>query len=233
MRIYFYSLVYFLFFISALSSCSRPPTAPQPPLTEYATSLALINELNKTYGALNDPGVEVYLDELASRLCSTRCAAGVQHLTFHLLHTEKPVAYSLPSSTIVISKGLLVTVQSEGELAFVLGHEIAHSALHHPWLHQGTTLSDVDISRYEAAADRTGLEIMLEAGYDPKEAPYALLHIYQSLVRFAGSNKTADDRYPPLSERISSLNRWTASSELSTSGISSTREFSRLQEHLK
>lgn len=64
---------------------------------------------------------------------------------------------------IVLSPDTIKSFQDDSELAFLLGHEIAHIARHHPppkrhelWI--------------EAEADRYGLKFITQAGYDPESA---------------------------------------------------------------
>jgi Zn-dependent protease with chaperone function len=47
-------------------------------------------------------------------------------LRTHLVEDESPNAFAIPGGTIMVTQGLLDSVRSETELAFVLGHEIGH-----------------------------------------------------------------------------------------------------------
>lgn len=50
---------------------------------------------------------------------------------FNILNDSTPNAWALPGGKISINRGLLVELQSEAELAAVLGHEIVHAAARH------------------------------------------------------------------------------------------------------
>lgn len=50
---------------------------------------------------------------------------------FHVLNNSTPNAWALPGGKIVINRGLLTELDSEAELAAVLGHEITHAAARH------------------------------------------------------------------------------------------------------
>jgi len=50
---------------------------------------------------------------------------------FYILSDERPVAYATPNGMIFVSQGLLDVLQSEAELACVLGHEISHVVQQH------------------------------------------------------------------------------------------------------
>lgn len=45
---------------------------------------------------------------------------------FAVLDTDEVNAYSLPGGTVLITRGLLEKVKNEGELAGIMGHEVAH-----------------------------------------------------------------------------------------------------------
>jgi Zn-dependent protease with chaperone function len=49
-------------------------------------------------------------------------------LQLSVLDDETPNAFALPGGSITVTRGLLEQVESENELAFVLGHEIGHFA---------------------------------------------------------------------------------------------------------
>jgi len=50
---------------------------------------------------------------------------------FNVINDSTPNAWALPGGKIVINRGLLVELESEAELAAVLGHEIVHAAARH------------------------------------------------------------------------------------------------------
>ncbi len=50
---------------------------------------------------------------------------------FNVINDETPNAWALPGGKIAINRGLLTELNSEAELAAVLGHEIVHSAARH------------------------------------------------------------------------------------------------------
>ena len=50
---------------------------------------------------------------------------------FNVINDSTPNAWALPGGKIVVNRGLLVELESEAELAAVLGHEIVHAAARH------------------------------------------------------------------------------------------------------
>jgi Zn-dependent protease with chaperone function len=116
-----------------------------------------------------------------------------------LVRSRRPNAFSLSDGTVLVSTGLLDLLRlSDDELAFVIGHEIAHSLLGHGRKHSGRTLLlgagtmlstllfgqraaewafllghllSMRASRQEEKdADRLGMYLAARAGFDPKGA---------------------------------------------------------------
>ena len=79
---------------------------------------------------LDDAEIDDYLNQLGARLVenSTEPALGFE---FFPLDDYNINAFAMPGGFIGVNSGLLLTVQSESELAAVLSHEIAHVTQHH------------------------------------------------------------------------------------------------------
>jgi beta-barrel assembly-enhancing protease len=79
---------------------------------------------------LNDPDVETYLNQLGARLVAASSDPG---LGFHFFALDDPSinAFALPGGYIGVHTGLILSAQTESELAGVLGHEISHVTQHH------------------------------------------------------------------------------------------------------
>ena len=76
-----------------------------------------------------DPALSRYVDSVGQRIA--------QHADldlpyeFTVLNNSVPNAWALPGGKIAINRGLLTELDSEAELAAVLGHEIVHAAARH------------------------------------------------------------------------------------------------------
>jgi len=76
-----------------------------------------------------DPALTEYVQSIGSRLGQ---ASGVDlPYEFTVLNNSVPNAWALPGGKIAINRGLLTEMNSEAELAAVLGHEIVHAAARH------------------------------------------------------------------------------------------------------
>ncbi len=76
-----------------------------------------------------DPGVEKYVRSVGNRLAAH--SDRKLPYEFHVINDSTPNAWALPGGKISINRGLLVRLNSEAELAAVLGHEIVHAAAKH------------------------------------------------------------------------------------------------------
>lgn len=76
-----------------------------------------------------DPGLVDYVKQVGRRLA----AVSDRDLPyeFTVINESVPNAWALPGGKISINRGLLTEMESEAELAAVLGHEIVHSAARH------------------------------------------------------------------------------------------------------
>jgi len=76
-----------------------------------------------------DPKLTRYVNEVGQRLAVV--SDRKLPFEFSVLNNSKPNAWALPGGKIAINRGLLVELNSEAELAAVLGHEIVHAAARH------------------------------------------------------------------------------------------------------
>lgn len=79
-------------------------------------------------------------------------------------------AYSnLMYKTVKISSGILPYMDNDDEMAFVLGHEIAHSMDAHDGVLKWFMMR-INTREYEYKADLIGIDLMTKAGYNPVAA---------------------------------------------------------------
>ncbi len=76
-----------------------------------------------------DPDVEAYVREVGIKLAKQSDVA--LPYEFNVINSSVPNAWALPGGKISINRGLLTKMNSEAELAAVLGHEIIHAASRH------------------------------------------------------------------------------------------------------
>lgn len=160
-----------------------------------ARAVALDRELDEKGMLLDDPAVLGYIRATGQALVPPS-AAGHVSFNFHVLRSPLVNAFALPNGSVYLTVGLLDRLESEAELAQVLGHEIAHVVLRHglkvsesrrtsmvtahiaDLLLFGTSIAYLpyiaSVASYsreqEDEADRFGLGAVAAQGYDPNAA---------------------------------------------------------------
>ena len=78
-----------------------------------------------------DPELSAYVKQVGQRLAKQARRKEALEFEFSILNDSTPNAWALPGGKIVINRGLLTELESEAELAAVLGHEIVHADAAH------------------------------------------------------------------------------------------------------
>ncbi|MEW6312866.1 MAG: M48 family metalloprotease [Pseudomonadota bacterium] len=87
-------------------------------------------DIKKEYGFYDLPKLQEYVDMVGQKLARNSHRS---NLEFHFTVVDSPEinAFALPGGYIYITRGLLAYLNSEAELAAVLGHEIGHVTARH------------------------------------------------------------------------------------------------------
>lgn len=100
-----------------------------------------------------DPELTAYVNRVGQRLA----AVSDRELPYEfvVLNNSVPNAWALPGGKIAINRGLLTELESEAELAAVLGHEIVHAAARHTArrMEQGMLLQGLVIATAVATSE--------------------------------------------------------------------------------
>ena len=78
-----------------------------------------------------DPELTAYVQEVGNSLAERARRKDELDFEFSVLNDSVPNAWALPGGKIVVNRGLLTELESEAELAAVLGHEIVHADAAH------------------------------------------------------------------------------------------------------
>lgn len=97
---------------------------------EIAIGKRVAARLQETYGVYKNREVEQYVALVGTAVSWRSTRRDVEYI-FSILDTEEVNAYAAPGGFILISRGLLSRMQSEAELATILGHEIWHVEARH------------------------------------------------------------------------------------------------------
>lgn len=78
-----------------------------------------------------DPELSEYVSGIGQRLARQARRREELNFEFGIINSSVPNAWALPGGKIVVNRGLLTELDSEAELAAVLGHEIVHADAAH------------------------------------------------------------------------------------------------------
>ncbi|MGH8671432.1 MAG: M48 family metalloprotease [Burkholderiales bacterium] len=104
-------------------------------------------EVREAYGVYELAELQQYVNEVGQRLAKKSHRA---HLDFHFTVVDSPEinAFALPGGYIYITRGMLAYLDSEAEIAAVLGHEIGHVTARH------------SVQQYSASIAATGVAVL-------------------------------------------------------------------------
>jgi predicted Zn-dependent protease len=100
------------------------------PLQERQLGQQSMLQIRHSKQFLNDPEVNDYLNQIGYRLVGNSAEPG-SSFEFFAVDDYNVNAFAMPGGYVGVNVGLLLTSQSESELAAVLSHEIAHVTQHH------------------------------------------------------------------------------------------------------
>jgi len=87
-------------------------------------------EVRKEYGVYDNPALQHYVNEVGQRLVQKSHRGGLEY-HFTVVDSPEINAFALPGGYIYITRGIMAYLNSEAELAAVLGHEIGHVTARH------------------------------------------------------------------------------------------------------
>jgi predicted Zn-dependent protease len=87
-------------------------------------------EVLKEYGVYNDSALQAYVNELGQKLARQSHRSTLQW-TFTVVDSPEINAFALPGGYIYVTRGIMAHLNSEAELAGVIGHEIGHVTARH------------------------------------------------------------------------------------------------------
>lgn len=127
-------LVFLLTFI--LVKCATNPVTGKKEIMLISESMEIEmgrdidRGLRMEYGFYNDPQLTPYVARIGQKLVPYTHRL---HLEYHFAILDTPVenAFAAPGGYIYITRGLLAMVNSEAELATILGHELGHVNARH------------------------------------------------------------------------------------------------------
>jgi predicted Zn-dependent protease len=122
--------------LAALPGCDRNPATGKRQLSlvseeqELQIGREAAAEIAQSLGVVGNPELQGYVERIGRELAQHSERPGLPW-TFRVVDDPTPNAFALPGGHIFVTRGLLALMNSEAELATVLGHEIAHVTARH------------------------------------------------------------------------------------------------------
>ncbi len=213
--------------LAALAACARNPVTGKRQLALVSTEqeIALGKEaalqVTESIGRYPDEKVQAYVAEVGTRMAAKSERPNVPW-SFTVLDDPTVNAFALPGGPVFVTRGILTHLNSEAELASVVGHEIGHITARHSvqdlskaqlaqvGLGIGSIVSEdvrqlaqvagtglqllfLRFSRdHERQADELGFKYMTAQGYDPRE----MAHVFTTLDRSSKQQGPGQGKLP-------------------------------------
>lgn len=184
------------------------------PEEEIAMGLQAAPQMAQQYGGLyQDEKLRQLVENVGQKVVQSSVAGKTRYqFDFHLLADTQTInAFALPGGQIFITAALLERLETEGQLAGVLGHEVGHVVARHSSEHLakqkltqgitgaiGTAAGSMQTAQMAAAvgqminlkygredeleSDKLGVQFMVDAGYDPR----SLVGVMEILAESSG-----------------------------------------------
>ncbi|MFW5815920.1 MAG: M48 family metalloprotease [Wenzhouxiangella sp.] len=164
-----------------------------------------------------DPELVAYVQQVGQRVAGP--APRDLPYEFAVINSSVPNAWALPGGKVSLNRGLLTEMESEAELAAVLGHEVAHAAVRHSAQQQSRT------ALTQGAVLLGGVAV----GVATEREDYATIAVLGGML----GAQLISQRYSREAEREADLwgTRWMHAAGYSPEGaVSLQRSFVRLSE---
>ncbi len=226
--------------------------------SEIAENLA--REVESQRPLLRDSEARGYVSDLGQRLVGALRRREFRY-RFRVVADPAVNAFGIGGGYIYVNAGLLAAADTEGEVAAVLAHEIGHQVRRHvakqmsrqtvfetlaraavgarasQWVDLaaglGITTGQLYFGREaEREADSVMIDLLLRAGYDPRQA----LAMFDKLRSIQGSDPgavaTLFSSHPPTSERSENIRRAIARLRLPSGLARDSRRFQQIHRRL-
>jgi predicted Zn-dependent protease len=212
-----------------LAGCATNPVTGDSDLVfmsedeEIAIGRKNHQEIIDHYGVYGDQALNDYVQRVGRKLAQVSHRSNLIY-RFTVLDTPEVNAFALPGGYIYITRGLLVYLSTEAQLAAVLGHEIGHVTARHavrqhsaamtagilgaviaaatdiPAAGDLTNIAGTALVRgygrsHELEADSLGSEYLARAGYDP-DAMLDVIRVLKDQELFEKQLAREEDRDP-------------------------------------
>ena len=179
-------------------------------------------KIRAQFGVYDDAKLQAYVQQVGERVAAKSHRPGLVY-RFAVLDSPDVNAFALPGGYIYVTRGILAYLNSEAELAAVLGHEVGHVTARHSvrQISAATAgqifgavvtrsqagaelfnvLGSALLSGYgrdhELEADRLGAEYLARNGYDP-EAMISVIEVLKNQEELEKERAKTEGREPRI-----------------------------------
>lgn len=212
-----------------LAACSTNPVTGKKDFSliskdqELAMGAEAHKSVLKQSKRLNNPRLQAYVNNIGQMLARKSHRNNIPY-KFTVLEDPSVNAFALPGGYIYITTGLMAYLNSEGELAGVLGHEIGHVTARHGAQQQSAGVASAILLQilskkagasatkslgqlstalirgygrdHELQADRLGAEYLARVGYSPQNM-LDVIGVLKAQEEFSKYQARQEGRQPP------------------------------------
>lgn len=172
---------------ATLAGCASVPADPaRPDAWERASLARLERRLERSPSHIRDPALQGYLEQLAGLLGLD--PGDAEPLRIFVMDRSDPQADLLGARILRLNLGLLLALDNEAELAFVLAHELAHRDLRHDEDRRRAGWNPLDA---EVQADAAATSALVRHGYPAATGLTLLTRLQRTSATFEGRAQLA------------------------------------------
>ena len=234
------------------------------PFISKKTELNLGREADKEviqqFGIYQDKALQLYINDIGQDLVAKLVNKEFSKFHFKLVDSSVINAFALPGGYVYITRGLLSVLNSEAELASVIGHEIGHITLHHgaklmvrnigaqilsvggalasknaEWMAVSSAIFQQINMGYgreaELESDAQGMMNAADAGYQPKSMASFLRNLRKQEIMSGQAYHSFQASHPETKERVIKADLMASSLSHRYSGLQAKR--GRFLSHLQ
>ena len=195
---------------------------------ESAMGEASVKQAKQQLPLMEDPEIHKYVDEIGQKVAAVSGREDFKY-EFYVIMDDSLNAFALPGGKIFVNAGAIMKTDSEAELAGLLAHEVAHSALSHgfqlvtqgnltanvvrhiPYVgNAATSLIVMNYSRgMEKQADLFGTRILVNSGYAADGVRNLMVKLHKSHQKDKENSEPPEwlSSHPNSKQRIKYMER--------------------------